>query len=113
MAALGLGIGMSGSTWGGGSTTAVVIEDYFWELDGAGSLKPLASGTVSDFHDTWDLDGTDYTPQTTTSVSDEGYWDLDGTDYKPATVITVKDEGYWDVHTISSGNDGIKPLDIT
>ena len=68
-----------------------IIEDYFWEIASAGNLRPLAAGDVIDIHDTWDLDGTDY---------------------KPKTVVTVKDEGYWDVHTISSGNDGIKPLDV-
>jgi len=67
----------------------VAIEDYMWELDGAGSLKPLASGTVSDFHDTWDLDGTDYTPAAVGAVSDEGYWDFDSgetNDIKPLDV---------------------------
>ena len=86
MAPLGLGIGMSGSTWDGGSAAAVVIEDYMWGLASAGNLQPLASGTVSDFHDTWDLDGTDYTPAATTDVGDEGYWDLDGTDIQPLDV---------------------------
>ena len=86
MAPLGLGLSSTSSMGLGSDVAAVVIEDYFWELDGAGSLKPLASGTVSDFHDTWDLDGTDYTPQTTASVSDEGYWDLDGTDIRPLDV---------------------------
>ena len=58
-----------------------------WELDGAGSLKPLASGTVSDFHDTWDLDGTDYTLQAVGDIGDEGYWDLDGSlDVQPLDV---------------------------
>ena len=67
----------------------VAIEDYMWELDGAGSLKPLATGTVSDFHDTWDLDGTDYTPAAVGAVSDEGYWDFDSgdtNDIKPLDV---------------------------
>ena len=67
----------------------VAIEDYMWELDGAGSLKPLATGTVSDFHDTWDLDGTDYTPQDSSSHGDEGYWDFDSgdtNDIKPLDV---------------------------
>jgi len=65
----------------------VAIEDYMWELDGAGSLKPLATGTVSDFHDTWDLDGTDYTLAAVGVVSDEGYWDLDASrDVQPLDV---------------------------
>lgn len=85
MAALGLGLSGLSEALGSG-TTAVVIEDYMWELASAGNLQPLASGTVSDFHDTWDLDGTDYTPQTTATVSDEGYWDLDGTNIRPLDV---------------------------
>ena len=51
-----------------------------------GELTPLAVGAVKDFHDTWDLDGTDYMPQLTTTVGDEGYWDLDGTDIQPLDV---------------------------
>jgi len=62
------------------------IEDYFWEIVSAGNVTPLASGTVSNFHDTWELDGTDYMPHPTASVSDEGYWDLDGTDIRPLDV---------------------------
>ena len=72
---LGLGLGDNLMS----STTAVVIEDYFWNIiivDTKSSLEPLASGTVVDVHDTWDLDGVDYTPEA--SPDDEGYWsDLD------------------------------------
>ena len=85
MAPLGLGLSITGATEGD-SSVAVVIEDYMWELLSAGNLAPLAAGTVSDFHDTWDLDGTDYTPQTTATVGAEGYWDLDGTDITPLDV---------------------------
>ena len=85
MTPLGLGLSTMGGAVGH-DTAAVVIEDYMWELASAGNLTPLASGTVSDFHDTWDLDGTDYMPQLTTSVGDEGYWDLDGTDIRPLDV---------------------------
>ena len=60
MAPLGIGIGMSGSTWDG-DYAAVAVEDYMWETKIAGNLQPLEAGTVSDFHDTWDLDGTNYT----------------------------------------------------
>ena len=67
-------LGATGVIEGG---RGVVIEDYFFELASAGNLTPLDSGTVSDFHDTWDLDGTDYMPQTEATVSDEGYWDVD------------------------------------
>ena len=96
----GLGLGLSGLSEAlGEGAAAVVIEDYMWELHttaGAGNLTPLAVGTVSDFHDTWDL-------LTISSTNDS---------YQPQTVATVGDEGYWDVTTISSGNDGIKPLDV-
>ena len=54
----------------------VVIEDYMFESTIANELTPLATGTVSDFHDTFDLDGTDFTPEA--SPDDEGYWDVDG-----------------------------------
>ena len=98
MAPLGLGLSIAGATEGD-SSVAVVIEDYMWEIHkaaGAGHLTPLVLGTVSDFHDTWDL-------ITISSV--------DG-NYQPQTVATVSDEGYWDIDTISSGNDAIKPLDV-
>ena len=85
MAPLGLGLSITGATEGD-SSVAVVIEDYFWEVPTAGELAPLVAGTVSDFHDTCDLDGTDYMPQTTTTVGAEGYWALDGTDIEPITV---------------------------
>ena len=80
MVPLGLGLSITGATEGD-SSAAVVIEDYMWELASAGNLQPLASGTVSDFHDTWDLVTLDsvaghYQPQTTATVGDEGYWDL-------------------------------------
>ena len=85
MAPLGLGM-VTAATMaiGGSGGAAVVIEDYMWELASAGNLQPIP--TTYDFHDTWDLDGTDYTPQTTASVGDEGYWDLDGTDIQPLDV---------------------------
>ena len=38
----------------------------------AGELTPEVS--PSDFHDTWDLDGTDFTPEAL--PDDEGYWDI-------------------------------------
>ena len=54
-------------------TPAVVIEDFMFESTTAYEITPLASGTVTDYHDTWDLDGTDFTPEA--SPDDEGYWD--------------------------------------
>tara|TARA_R110000737_G_C14374919_1_gene449478 strand:- start:38 stop:286 length:249 start_codon:yes stop_codon:yes gene_type:complete len=57
------------------ATTAVVIEDYFFDSLTAGELTPIETGGVSDFHDTWDLDGTNYIPEV--SPDDEGYWDTD------------------------------------
>ena len=86
MAPIGLGLGSAAAMAPGSDTAAVVIEDYMWEIATSGELTPLASGTVNDFHDTWDLDGTDYMPQTTATVGDEGYWDLDGTDIQPLDV---------------------------
>tara|TARA_R100000935_G_C2697922_1_gene109112 strand:+ start:222 stop:482 length:261 start_codon:yes stop_codon:yes gene_type:complete len=72
---LGLGLGDNLMS----STTAVVIEDYFWNIiivDTLSCLEPLASGTVVDVHDSWDLTNTvDYTPEA--SPDDEGYWDTD------------------------------------
>ena len=84
MAPLGLGLSI-GEAVGADSTMAVIV-DYFWELASAGNLTPLASGTVTDFHDTWDLDSNDYMPQTEATVGAEGYWDLDGTNIRPLDV---------------------------
>jgi hypothetical protein len=81
-----LGLGLSIGEAVGADSTMAVIEDYMWELASAGNLQPLASGTVSDFHDTWDLDSNDYMPQTEATVGAEGYWDLDGTDIRPLDV---------------------------
>ena len=89
---MGLGLGIAvvaGNLMGQGSSSAAVIEDYMWEIHttaGAGNLTPLEKGTVSDFHDTWDLDSGNYTPQTEATVCDEGYWDLDGTNIRPLDV---------------------------
>jgi len=85
MAPIGLGIGIASNH--ASSEAAAAIEDYLWEVATSGELRPLASGTVSDFHDTWDLDGTDYTLAAVGSISDEGYWDLDGnSDAQPLDV---------------------------
>jgi len=65
-----MGIGTSVST-AVSERTAVIIEDYMFDASTAGELKPEES--PSDFHDTWDLDGTDFTPEA--SPDDEGYWD--------------------------------------
>ena len=83
MSPLGLGLSISGATKGD-SSVAVVTEDYMWEPLSSHptpdrSLTPLASGTVSDFHDTWDLfrltsGEMAYQPQTTATVGSEGYW---------------------------------------
>ena len=82
--ALGLGLSIQDSVCGG-TPTAVVIEDYMWEIPTAGELTPIP--TTYDFHDTWDLDGTDYTLQAVGDISDEGYWDLDASsDVQPLDV---------------------------
>ena len=65
-----MGMGTSVST-AVSERTAVIIEDYMFDASTAGELQPEAS--QSDFHDTWDLDGTDFTPEL--SPNDEGYWD--------------------------------------
>ena len=85
MTPLGLGLDV-GESIGDASAAAVVIEDYMWELDGGGgALKPIP--TTYDFHDTWDLDGTDYTLQAVGDIGDEGYWDLDSnSDVQPLDV---------------------------
>ena len=67
-----IGIGLGG-TIVSSSSPAVTIDDYLWDLVSAHNLQPLESGTVSDFHDTWDLNGVDYMPEA--SPDDEGYWD--------------------------------------
>ncbi len=89
MSPLGIGMMIGGSVYGGANNPAVIIEDYFWEgvSNGgvAGELRPIPATT--DFHDTWDLDGTDYTLAAVGSVSDEGYWDLDtNSDVQPLDV---------------------------
>ena len=84
MSPLGLGIGPAAAMAVGGDATAVVIEDYMWELASAGNLQPIP--TTHDFHDTWDLDGTNYMPQTEATVGAEGYWELDGTNIQPLDV---------------------------
>lgn len=65
-----MGMGTSVST-AVSERTAVIIEDYMFDATVAGELTPEES--PSDFHDTWDLDGTDFTPEV--SPDDEGYWD--------------------------------------
>ena len=84
MVPLGLGLGVSDSEFS--DSIAVAIEDYMWYIPTSGELAPLAKGTVSDFHDTWDLDSGNYMPQTEATVSDEGYWDLDGTNIRPIDI---------------------------
>ena len=64
-----MGMGTSVST-AVSERTAVIIEDYMFDASTAGELQPEAS--PSDFHDAWDLDGTDFTPEA--SPDDEGYW---------------------------------------
>jgi len=65
-----MGMGTSVST-AVSERTAVIIEDYMFDAAVAGELAPEES--PKDFHDAWDLDGTDFTPEA--SPDDEGYWD--------------------------------------
>lgn len=95
---LGLGLGDNLMS----TTTAVVIEDYFFDriiVDTLSCLEPLASGSVVDVHDTWDLDGVDYMPEA--SPDDEGYWD------SGANIITGFTNGstYAFSTLVTSGND--------
>ena len=88
MAPLGLGMMISGATYGGGGD-ALFVEDYMWQLGDngtvAGELEPIP--TTYDFHDIWDLDGTDYMLDTATATADEGYWILDSnSDIEPLDV---------------------------
>ena len=78
----------------------VVIEDYWWEIPripGPGYLTPVWDNTIpiAGTHDTWSLHPT---------TSAQGF-------YSPKDDTIVSDEGYWDVHTISTANDSVKPLD--
>ena len=66
-------MGLSSSLSVFAETPAVVIEDFLFESTTSGELTPLATGTVVDYHDTWDLDTNDYMPEV--SPEDEGYWD--------------------------------------
>ena len=98
--ALGLGLSTTLAEALGGGAAAVAIEDYMWEVHttaGAGYLTPLARGTVSDFHDTWDL----------ITISTAGH-------YQPQTTATVGDEGYWDIGSAADATDTdyIRPLDV-
>tara|TARA_R110000823_G_scaffold311375_1_gene436808 strand:- start:13 stop:612 length:600 start_codon:yes stop_codon:yes gene_type:complete len=71
-----MGIGASLSLFT--ETPAVTIEDYLFDNTTTGEVTPLATGTGIDYHDTWDLDGTDFTPEA--SPDDEGYWDDNDTE---------------------------------
>lgn len=90
-----LGLGLSNIQILGGDAAAAVIEDYMWETVALGELRPLALGTVSDFHDTWDL---------VTISSEAGH-------YQPGATPSA-DEGYWDIGA-SSDTDFIRPIDIS
>ena len=83
----GLGLGLAGvvdSVGGGGAAAAIV--DFLWEIPVNGDLTPLASGTVTDNHDTWDLSGTDYMPETEADMGSEGFWEVSGSDIQPTAV---------------------------
>ena len=77
---LGIGLNLGAGPSGGGAVATAYTGGTgacFFELDGAGFLKPFAAGTIVDYNQVWDLDGTNYTPQNT-PVSDCN-WDVDGT----------------------------------
>jgi hypothetical protein len=84
---LGFGLGLTKAEGGSGTAVVLTIQDYMWVVASAGNLTPLAEGTISDFHNTWDLDGTDYTPAAVGAIDDEGHWELDGNlDIQPKDV---------------------------
>ena len=101
---LGLGLGDNLMS----AATAVVIEDYFWDrlvVDTLSCLEPLASGSVVDVHDTWDLinnsagNFVDYTPEA--APGDEGYWDAAITEQLVNGTFAVN--ANWSAASISGG----------
>tara|TARA_R110000764_G_scaffold15183_1_gene43198 strand:+ start:909 stop:1508 length:600 start_codon:yes stop_codon:yes gene_type:complete len=103
---LGLGLGDNLMS----AATAVVIEDYFWDriiVDTLSCLEPLASGSVVDVHDTWDLINNpdsppllvDYTPEA--APGDEGYWDAAITEQLVNGTFAVN--ANWSAASISGG----------
>ena len=84
---LGVGLGFEEhnvSSDGGG---AAIDGSCFWIKTGSGvgaELKPYATGAVTDYNLIWDLDGTDYTPQS--SPTTDCNWEKDGTDIMPISV---------------------------
>ena len=70
-----LGLSSFTTEYAGTTYVASTVEDFLFESLSSGEITPLLSGSVKDFHDTWDLDGNDYTPEV--SPDDEGFWDTD------------------------------------
>ena len=71
-------------------------------------MAPLGLGMM--------IGGSVYGATSPAVVIEDYFWEIHttaGAGYlTPLARGTVSDEGYWDVHTISSGNDAIKPLDV-
>ena len=89
MAPLGLGMMIGGSVYGGANAPVIFVEDYMWTgvSNGGVSGELWPTPTTYDFHDIWDLDGTDYMLDTATATADEGYWILDSnSDIEPLDV---------------------------
>ena len=71
---IGLGISVVTAESVGGFSSAVLIDDYFFELS-SGALQPRSS--FVDNSDVWDLDGnSDIQPAAT--PTEEGYFDIYG-----------------------------------
>ena len=93
--------GIGGPGMMGDPGAAAVIEDYWWEIHPSfpsRHLTPLWDNTIPipGTHDTWSLHP---------ATSAQGF-------YSPKDDTIVSDEGFWDVHTISTANDSVKPLDV-
>jgi len=84
---LGLGLGFEEHDVASDGGGASIDGSCFWILTGSGAsaeLKPYATGAVTDYNLIWDLDGTDYMPQS--SPTTDCNWAKDGTDVMPISV---------------------------
>jgi hypothetical protein len=88
---LGIGLAIGGTAiWG---DAAAAIEDKYWKATAGspGELTPVSvpdGGVIPGIHETWDLDGTDYTLKESSSVKDEGYWEVSSGDVQPVDPTT-------------------------
>jgi len=81
---LGLGIGFEEHNVASDGGGAAIDGSCFWIKTGTGAsaeLKPYLAGTVTDYNLMWDLDVTDYMPQSAPTT--DCNWQFDGTDVMP------------------------------